>query len=293
MTGNSGASEAPPPDSPEGVPRDTSGLTKPLTSEATTPDSPDAVQRYYESVLPFYDAELAARGDEQFWRALGRAYAGREILEIGAGTGRVTALLAEHGARVVALDLAPPMLERARERLRGVSRVTYVVGDVRRLALRRRFDLIVAADDPFSHVIEDDDRDRALRTVTDHLAPGGRFVLDALRLRFRAVDPPNGPGSVERRSEQEIELGGRPVRVRQHWRCESDEPVCAVEYRYELDGAEAARAAFAARYWTPAELRERLACAGLAIDAWWGGYACEPWDEQRSPHALIRARLAG
>jgi len=43
--------------------------------------------------------------------------AGREVLEIGCGTGAVTRRLLERGARVLALDQSPEMLERARLRI--------------------------------------------------------------------------------------------------------------------------------------------------------------------------------
>jgi ubiquinone/menaquinone biosynthesis C-methylase UbiE len=49
------------------------------------------------------DAAVATRGDR--------------VLEIGCGTGSVTAQLLERGARVTAVDQAPEMLERARARL--------------------------------------------------------------------------------------------------------------------------------------------------------------------------------
>ena len=42
---------------------------------------------------------------------------GDRVLEIGCGTGSVTALLLERGARVTAIDQAPEMLERATARL--------------------------------------------------------------------------------------------------------------------------------------------------------------------------------
>jgi len=44
---------------------------------------------------------------------------GREVLEIGCGTGAVTARLVERGARVTALDQSPEMMEQARRRVAG------------------------------------------------------------------------------------------------------------------------------------------------------------------------------
>jgi ubiquinone/menaquinone biosynthesis C-methylase UbiE len=55
---------------------------------------------------------------------------GREVLEIGCGTGTRTRWLAEHGAGVLALDFSTEMLRRARSRVRS-PRVRFLQHDVR------------------------------------------------------------------------------------------------------------------------------------------------------------------
>lgn len=52
------------------------------------------VQDYYHRILPFYGAELSGRGDEEFWARMASEPPGCRVLELGAGTGRATALLA-------------------------------------------------------------------------------------------------------------------------------------------------------------------------------------------------------
>jgi uncharacterized protein len=52
------------------------------------------------------------------------------VIEVGTGPGHIAAFLAEAGADVVGLDLAPEMVDEARRRYPGVS---YEVGDLRRL----------------------------------------------------------------------------------------------------------------------------------------------------------------
>lgn len=56
-------------------------------------------------------------------QAVNGLLAGRmwEALELGAGTGRLTAMITPHASRVTALDLAPAMLVQASEYLAGVS----------------------------------------------------------------------------------------------------------------------------------------------------------------------------
>ena len=86
-----------------------------------------ALMRWLEGTPERYDAGMRAL---TFGRvgllhaAVARAAVqkpGDRVLEIGCGTGSVTLLLHERGARVTALDQAPEMLERARKRFSSSS----------------------------------------------------------------------------------------------------------------------------------------------------------------------------
>lgn len=100
------------------------------------------------------------------------------LLDLGCGDGRLAALaLAARPslARVVVVDVSPPMLERARRRFAGDGRV-----DVRRWDIAEpvtalgTFDVIVSG---FAIHHVDDDRKRALYAeVADQLRPGGLFA---------------------------------------------------------------------------------------------------------------------
>src|SRR5258707_1113143 len=85
------------------------------------------VRAYYRRVLPFYDLELADRGDGDLWTWAASAPAGCRVLELGAGTGRATACFARAAGFVVALDLSPEMIAIARGRLAGAAKVALVV----------------------------------------------------------------------------------------------------------------------------------------------------------------------
>ncbi|HVA26019.1 MAG TPA: class I SAM-dependent methyltransferase [Chloroflexota bacterium] len=237
------------------------------------------VQRYYRTVAPFMEAELAGRGDEALWRQVGRQYRAGRILEIGCGGGRVTAMLAQAGARVLGIDLSPELLRLAQPRLAGAS-ASLLLADVRQLALRTKFEAIVAPDDPFSHLTSSADRDRALRSVAAHLAPEGRFLLDALWF------PDGKAGKVD---AHDMIVDGRLIHVTEHWRCNSRTHRCATEYNYDSGAGEPAHARFEARYWTPPELCQRFERAGLRITQRWGSYDGQPWDERRSGRLVVEA----
>lgn len=57
------------------------------------------------------------------------------MLEIGAGSGRLTRPLAEHAGRVTAIELDPELVEHLRRAFHGRSHVRIVRGDIRRTPL--------------------------------------------------------------------------------------------------------------------------------------------------------------
>lgn len=143
-----------------------------------------AHEHYRDAAL--YDYEYRRRRDDVgFYVELAERTLGGPgtILELGCGTGRITAALARAGHDVVALDGEPAMLaglEARRERLpRSVAaRITPVQGDLRDFALRRRFGLIIAGFNVLEHLYTRVELDACLRAVGKHLAPEGRFGFD-------------------------------------------------------------------------------------------------------------------
>jgi SAM-dependent methyltransferase len=246
------------------------------------------VARHYALVAPFIDAELARRGEERFWERIAREHRGQRVLELGAGTGRVTVILARFAGAVVAIDLSADMLDRARARLARLRHVTLRVADMRTLALEERFDLVVAANDPFSHLVEDEDRAWAMETAARHLVPGGELVLDALRLP--GGEAAAARGGEERERVRAVSLGGQSLLVRERWRCDRVSRRCEARYEYQMAGQTLVTSTFPARYWSMTELEVRCARAGLAITRCWGSYEGDRWDEQTARCLIVVAR---
>lgn len=141
-----------------------------------------------------YDLEHDGyRDDLGFYRRLAEDQAG-PVLELGAGTGRVTLALAATGLSVVALEPNAAMLERARTRLEDAARrdpgllerVQLLRGDARRLALEARFALVIAPFNTLMHLESVADQDAALARARAHLLPGGAFACDVFVPRFGA-----------------------------------------------------------------------------------------------------------
>jgi len=96
-------------------------------------DARDPVQRAYDRWSEIYDTDINATRDldASVLREQPLELEGKDILELGAGTGKNTVWLAASARRVVALDFSAGMLERARVRLGVASSVHFVVQDLR------------------------------------------------------------------------------------------------------------------------------------------------------------------
>lgn len=228
----------------------------------------ESVLSYYERILPFYEKESVARTHLAFWREVVRAVAAGRILEIGSGLGGITAALGLE-ARAVGIDISIEMLRLARTRRSPRSHALFVAADMRALPFRGIFDLVVAPNDPFSHLTAIADRHRALRQVAEVLSPRGRFVLDGLYLpkkRPRTIRRPIAyEGGTLSITESWVPVGGRDL-----WRASY-----AYRDRPQKGPERALEASFVARSWD-GSVRSFFRSCGLTVAQIWGGFALRP-----------------
>jgi SAM-dependent methyltransferase len=278
------------PSSPAAPPparRRARGEPGPRTVRQPVRDRVSEVRAYYRRIAPYLDLELADRGDRGFWEWAAGEPAGGRILELGAGTGRATGFLARAAARVFACDLSPELIAIARERLGGFPNVRLFVADMRRLCLDARFDLVVAVDDPFAHLLLDGERDRALRAAAAHLAPGGRLVLDAAWFSPHRRELASRPEGLV--SERFRGGGAGQLRVREEVRCDAGR-ICQSRIEYRRADEPPVAASFRSRLWSLAEVGRRCHAAGLEVVALWGGYDRRPFQRLSSSRLIVEAR---
>ena len=138
----------------------------------------------YESFASIYD-RLMDDFDYDAWsryylRILEDAgYAGGDVCECGCGTGNMTLRLARAGLRVTACDLSPDMLMIAQAKDRkSVLRIPFIQQDMRRLALHRPVDAVLACCDAVNYLTSEADVKAFLRRVWSSLRPGGVIAFD-------------------------------------------------------------------------------------------------------------------
>jgi SAM-dependent methyltransferase len=136
----------------------------------------------YEALAPFYD-RYTALYDHDLWLAnlesvaMGLGLEGRGLLDVGCGTGKSFLPLLARGYDVVACDVSPEMVARARERaMPGPAEV--IVADARELPDLGSFDLVTCLDDCLNYLLSDEELGAALEGVSRNLRPGGFFIFD-------------------------------------------------------------------------------------------------------------------
>lgn len=145
----------------------------------------DAGSREHYEDAALYDYEYRRRrADLAFYRGLAHRLApGQAVLELGAGSGRVTLPLLRAGHSVVAVDQSATMLARLAARAAALpqaarERLAIVRADLRTFAVRRRFPLVIAAFNVVEHLYTHADVGAFLRRVAAHLEPSGVLAFD-------------------------------------------------------------------------------------------------------------------
>lgn len=135
----------------------------------------------FDRFARFYDLDYESF-QEDVAMYLGFAeHTGGPLLELGCGTGRLLAPLAEAGYDVTGVDLSAEMLAIARSKLEmeGLSgRARLVQADMREVRLEQRYRLAFIAINSFMHLTTAEDQLAALRAWHAALLPGGLLLID-------------------------------------------------------------------------------------------------------------------
>ena len=212
----------------------------------------------YDTHAADYDVWAADMVEDVQWYVSLARDAAEPIVELAVGTGRVAIPIArETGKRVIGIDRSAAMLAIARERAAGLP-VELRDGDIRDLALEEPVDLVICPFRSLMHVRTWAEKRQLFERVALALRPGGRFAWNVFAFSpFVAVEV---EGKRESRGDSWQEVRNVPA-----------------DNRIDLVRNEGVIPLW---WMTRAEQEGLCDVAGLEVEALYGGFHREPYDEQ-------------
>jgi SAM-dependent methyltransferase len=137
--------------------------------------------RYYD--LLYRDKDYAAEAEFMVKLIKQHSSSAKRILELGCGTGKHAALLAEKGYEMHGVDRSVAMLEAAEARRQNQApelqtRLQFSQGDVRDVQAGSGFDVVMSLFHVVSYQTTNDDLLAMFSNAHTHLKDGGSFIFD-------------------------------------------------------------------------------------------------------------------
>lgn len=145
----------------------------------------EEMSKFYDKFSEIYDYELKNSGKRQniiatefLIKKLKKHIKKGELLDLGAGTGLITEMfLKEDYGPATLVDYSQGMLNKAKKR-KGLKGSKFIKADIRKLNLKKKFDLIISffSFGSFSY-FDEEELDKILKIVHKHLKKGGIFAI--------------------------------------------------------------------------------------------------------------------
>lgn len=253
---------------------------------------PYEMGEYYERVND-YDLEYQSQSEQDvpFWQELMVRYTPQRVLELACGSGRIgLELLNVPGAfQLDGLDLEPAMLKAYERKLATLSeatrqRVTLHQGDMCSYTLPAKgtYDLIFLPFNSICHLYEIEQQFDAFKTTLEHLAPGGRFVVDVFLPDIDYLsDALNRPSNVYLEDEIESPDGDFTMMLYTTRKYDVIEQLQHITWTHEKFFETGENERYLTRLdmhaFFPRELQLLFLASGFSIEAIYGGYDWKPF----------------
>lgn len=253
---------------------------------------PYEMGEYYERVSD-YDLEYQSQSEQDvpFWQELMVRYTPQHVLELACGSGRIgLELLKVPGAfRLDGLDLEPAMLKAYQRKLGELpeatqQRVSLHQGDMcdYDLPAKGTYDLVILPFNSISHLYEIEQQFAAFTKTLEHLAPGGRFVVDVFLPDIDYLsDALNRPSTVYLEDELESPEGDFTMMLYTTRKYDAFEQLQHLTWTHEKFFETGENERYLTRLdmhvFFPRELQFLFLATGFSIESIYGGYDWKPF----------------
>lgn len=211
------------------------------------------------------------------------------VLELGCGTGRLLAPLAQTNLAITGLDNADAMLAVAKTRLTDVENVSLVSADMTQFSLNQQFALVIISYNTLTHLTTSQ-LAATLKCIRPHLAVDGILLIDTLNpFLLAAVDDQD---TFEPEAQFIDPRSGTEIQQLARYHADHINQVIRIEWLYEsANGGESVSAETTHHYHYPHVLQMVLNEQDYSITDIFGDYEKTPFDES-SERLIITATVA-
>jgi SAM-dependent methyltransferase len=237
-----------------------------------------------QEVAARYDSDVADHFDEA---VLGPtvdvltdlAGTGR-ALELAVGTGRVALPLSAGGVEVAGIELSPPMADQLRTKP-GAERIQITMGDMTTTRVEGTFTLVYLVFNTIMNLLTQDEQVRCFQNASDHLEPGGSFVVEVMVPAVRRL--PAGERLVP------FDLGPGHVGIDEYEVVDQR----LTSHHFWVDDDRGRTLASPHRYVWPAELDLMARLAGMTLAHRWCDWSRNPFTSESTAHVSVWTKALG
>lgn len=232
----------------------------------------------------FFDAKVALTYDAkhatpeadiaQMVDRLKELAAGGATLEFAIGTGRIALPLAAAGVSVKGIELSQAMVDEMRKKPGGAA-IETIVGDMTTAKMAGDFALVFLVYNTIDNLTTQDAQVACFQNAADHLAPGGRFLIETLVPPIRHL-PPGTPHLAFDKSDT-------------HWGIDTFDLVAQTFTSSHIWIEQTGMSHFSApfRYAWPAELDLMARLAGMTPEARWADWGGGAFTSDSRKHVSV------
>src|SRR5204862_6446403 len=199
---------------------------------------------------------------------------GGGALELGIGTGRIALPPSQRGIRVQGIDLSEAMVAKLREKPGG-GEIEVAIGDFATTRVEGTFRLAYLVFNTLNNLTTQDEQVACFENVSQHLEPGGCFVIEVGVPKLRSLPPGQSFVPFDVRDDyvgiDEYDVLNQGLISHHLWAEEGGWQRRSIPFRY---------------VW-PAELDLMARIAGLRLRERWSSWKREPFTAESRKHVSV------
>jgi SAM-dependent methyltransferase len=195
-------------------------------------------------------------------------------LELGIGTGRIALPLRRRGVRVHGVELSPAMVAQLRTKP-GAGDIGVTIGDFATTTVDGSFTLAYLVRNTIMNLTTQDAQVACFRNVTEHLEPGGCFVIEVMVPELRRLPPGETirafMATATHFGFEEYDVANQIAFSHHYWLVDGQVETLSAPFRY---------------VW-PSELDLMARLAGMTLRERWSDWSREPFTGESRAHVSV------